>query len=243
MEEQLRPGRVNGVDGWWRPNGTFMPVISGAQDDPPAGGKDEDDDKDKDEEEDEEEEDEEEEIKDPKARVKALEAEKDRHAKKSRKLESELHKAAERIKALEDATKTDEDKRAERLTELEKKVTDLERSNSELTVRNTLLSHPDIARLSPVRRKWVIRELAEQFEEDDDGNNLEEILDELKEQEPTLFETADESDDDDDEEEETPPKRKTAPRPKRRKDKDTQTDVTSLEGRLPALKKHRGPAA
>lgn len=242
MEAELRSEWRNGMFGYIRPNGTFMPVIAGAQDDPPAGGTDEDDEKDDDEEEDETEEDEAD-VKDPKARMKALESEKDRHAKKSKKLEGELLKAAQRIKALEDKDKTDEDRRAERTSELEKKVTDLERTNNELTVRNTLLSHPDIAKLSPVRRKWVIRELAEQFEEDDEGNNLDDILGALKEQEPTLFETADEPDEEDDEEEETPPRRKTAPRPKRRKDQDKGTDVTSLEGRLPALKKHRGPAA
>src|SRR3954463_5725782 len=68
-----------------------------------------------DEEEEEEEEDDDDDVKDPKARIHALEEEKSRHAKKAKRAERERDDALRKIKEYEDAQKSDVEKQSDEL--------------------------------------------------------------------------------------------------------------------------------
>ena len=231
--------------GWFVPGGRFMPVIAGGAD----GEKDEKDEKEGEEESEEEEsEEEEEEIKDPKAAIKAAEAKVDRFAQKLKKKDktiSDLQKEIENIK--KDASSPDEKVQA-RLTELEKKAEAADSTVADRDAVIAILNNDDVAKLPRRRRDLVTKMIFDQVELDGSDDNIEELLDELREEDPAIFdvpkpkgEKDDEGGDDEEEEEdESSSRRRTASPPKKKKGEKGQYDRATLEKRMPHLRRHRG---
>lgn len=239
QEEQLRSGWLGGKFGWWRPDGRFMPIIAGAQDDPdPEGGENETEEEEEPEGEEEEGGEDQKDKGNAQAKIKALAIEKDRHAKKAKRAERELAEAQKKIKALEDANKSEEEKKGERVTELEKSVSRLESTNDLLEKRLLILNDDRIVAIgSARRRKMAEKLLIEELEIEEDGeNNLSDLVDNLIKDEPQIFEEPEET-----EEEETPGKKTGSP-PKRRKGAKDQVNRADLERRMPHLARHRAPA-
>lgn len=231
---ELRPVFLNGMLGYIRPNGLFMPIIAGAEGDPGSEGGNEEEETTTEEEEEEEET---ETIKDPEARMKALESEKARHAKKAKKLEKDLADAQKKIQEHEDANKSELEKANEKASASDSRIAELQEQVQDLTLENQLLSNDKVISLPANRRKVVLKALIDDIEIDDDGeSNISELLDDLEKSDPGLFKF-ESSEDEEEEEEETPPRRTAAP-PKKKKDKGT-VDRKQLEQRFPHLAKHR----
>jgi hypothetical protein len=238
---ELRSGWHHGMFGYWRANGTFMPIIAGAapdDDGDDSGGTDD--------EEDDESDDEEEDsgggdIKDPLAKLKAESEKNERLSRKLRKAEADAADSAKKLKDAEDAKKSDQEKLAERADAAEKLVADLEKQIDISTKRLALLDNDDLASLSPGRRKLVLKLIdIDDLEIDDDGaSNADELVEDVKKAAPELFESTDsEGDDEESDEEDRKRKQRTASPPKKRK-KSGEVDRASLEQRMPHLAKHR----
>ena len=240
----------HGILGWVLPGGRFMPVISGGDG---STGSDDEEEEDKD--------DEEEEIKDPKAALKSANEKADRFAKKSSRLEKKLKDREEEMQAeidelkeqIESGASDDGKKEIETLkSEVEKQKTVI--ADKDATI--ILMDHEEIAGLSKRKRKLAIRMLLDDVEIDKDGEtNIDELIEQLKEDEPDLFEVAgsqngsgddgDEEDDDEDELEEdgldaggVKTKRRTASPPKKKKGS-KEIDQATLEKKFPHLARHR----
>lgn len=175
-------------------------------------------------------------LDDPKAKIAALEQKSDRHVKKRKEAEQALKKAQDRLKELENAGKPEDEKQAERLAELERSTEDQNRQIASLSAVNALLVHPDIAKLPPDRRRLAIKMLEEKVEFDEDGNNVDEIVGELKSNDPIIFSLKDDSSDDGDDTQ-NGSKSRPSGKPvggKKRKDKNSLDDA-ALKKRFPAI--------
>jgi beta-glucosidase-like glycosyl hydrolase len=245
---ELRPDIYNGIEGYWRPNGSFMPIISGgAEDEPdPAGQGDEGD---------EEEEDEddaksgkgEDEIKDPVARIKSLEDQVGRMAKKNRRLEREARRREEEREQEESSKKDELTRTKDENTRLKEENDGLKNTMKKLEVQGLVLAHDAVAGLSKSRRKLVLRliDLDEvEIDEDDGTSNIDEVIAALKEDEPDLFSTKkEESEEEEEEEEEEPaPRRKKTGRAPTKRKGSKEFDDSELRSRLPAIAKRRQTA-
>jgi hypothetical protein len=210
------------------PDGRFFPLIAGGSGDEEEGHEDE-----EQEEEEEEEQEADDPIKDPAAKIKALEDEKSRHAKKAKRLEREKAELEKKLKEKEDAEKTDEERKSEELVGKERRIAELETAVAERDATILMLSHEKISALPPKGRKFAMKLLSDDLEIDEDGDsNLEELVVALEKEYPQLFE---EPGDDDDEEEQ---KRSASP-PKKRKDKTSGYTPEELVKRMPHLARHR----
>lgn|SRR3990170_646546 len=231
---ELRSVWLEGVFGWLRPNGIFMPMI--------AGGADEEEEKEKEEEEeeeeDEEEEEEEEEEKNPRILIKALKERERRHAHNVKRTKHELAEAAKRIKELEDKDKSDDEKRDEELTSLRTKVSEMEKDIEARENTILVLSHDEVAKLPSRRRRLIMTMILNDIKIDDDGgDNIDELIEQLKKDDPEVFGLKGEEEEGEEEEEEE--QRRTASPPKKKKDKDAARTRASLEKRFPHLVRHR----
>jgi len=236
----------HGVLGWVLPGGGFMPVIAGGEKEKEGDPDEGDPDGSEDEEEEEDEEDEEEELKDPKAAVKSANEKADRFAKKLKKKDktiSGLQKELEDLK--KDASSPDEKVQA-RLVDLEKKVESSESVVSDRDAVIAILNNDEVSKLPRRRRDLVTKMIFDQVEIDEDGDdNVEELLEELRGDDPDLFEVPKAKDDDEEDEEEeddsgeSSRKRRTAPPPKKKKGDKGKYDRATLEKRMPHLMRHR----
>jgi hypothetical protein len=241
MTTDLRSGWSNGMFGYWRDGGVFMPIIAGAAPDGDEGNNDDTDD-DTDDEEEEEEEDTKDEIKDPVAKLKAEAEKNERLSRKLRKAEEAAADAAKKLKDAEDAKKSDQEKLAERADAAEKLVSDLEKKLDDSVKKLALLDNEDLAGLTAGRRKLVLKliDMDELEIEDDGSTNADELVAAVKKDAPELFESTDSEDDGDDSDDGGTPKppKRTANPPKKRKSSQ-ETDRAALEKRMPHLAKHR----
>lgn len=179
--------------------------------------------------------DEDENIRDPKAKL-AAEKQKNERITKKLKAEEKARKDLEgRLKQLEDAGKSEDEKTRTRLQELEESDKEKNAHIARLTATNALLANSEIAALPPDRRRLVIRMLQDEVEIDDDGaDNVDELLGGAKERDPILFVLKD----DDDEDDADDSKRRPSGKPvgsKKRKDRNG-VDEAALKRRLPAIR-------
>lgn len=234
-----RSGWLNGMFGYWRDNGEFLPAIAGAADDDDSSSEDEN--SDNEESDDDEDSDDEEqnldEIRDPKAKLAAEMQKQRRLSKRLKTAEAALADATKKLEEADNATKTEQQKAQERADAAEKKVEELERKLVETTKKSLVSEHEDLVKLSTDRRKTALKLIdLDDVEIDDDGeSNIDDVIAELKSEAPFLFENG--TSDEEGEEEETTPKRRSAPPPKRRKDKSA-SDNMDLITRMPHLAKH-----
>lgn len=229
-----------GVPGWIRPNGEFMPIIGGAQDDPPDPPADDDpDDDDPDDDDADDKGGNNDDIKDPVAKLKA-ESEKNERLTRRLKKEQEDRVAIEkRLKELEAANKSDDEKTADELKETREAFLNLGRESEDLLKENHILKHDKLVGLSGRKRKLVTKLIIDEVTIDDEGeSNLDELLEELEKDEPDLFKLV--SDDDDEEEEPTPRPKAQTGTAKKKRDKGA-IDDAALANRFPTLKRRMRP--
>jgi hypothetical protein len=175
-------------------------------------------------------------IKDPKAKLSAEQQKNDRLTKRLKAEEKARKDMEARLKELEDAGKSDEEKRTARLAELEEHDKEKDSRIMQLTAVNALLTHPAITQLPAPRRRLAIKMLEGDVEFTDDGNNIDELIEALKEEDPGLLEIKS-SDDSDDDDGKDGANRRPSGKPvggKKRKDKNS-IDEAALRRRFPAI--------
>jgi predicted RNase H-like nuclease (RuvC/YqgF family) len=206
---ELRSEIRNGVIGYLRPNGEFMPVIRGAApDDGEKEGKEGEEEESSEEEEVSEEEEsseEDEEVKDPKAKLKAESEKNARLTKKLRQAERNQKKLNDRLTELENASKTDEQKKSEETEQTKEELKTIRAEYSRVMAERMLLDNDEIVKLPRRRRKMAIKMLIDDVEIDDDGDdNIEELVKALQDEEPDLFLVSSNGDGSEEEETEGP---------------------------------------
>jgi hypothetical protein len=175
-------------------------------------------------------------IKDPKSKLNAEQAKNDRLTKRLKQEEKARKDMETRLKELEDAGKSDEEKRSARLEELEANDKEKDSRIMQLTAVNALLVHPAITQLPAPRRRLAIKMLESDVEFTDDGNNIDELIEALKTEDPGLLEIKS-SDDSDDDDGKDGAKSRPSGKPvggKKRKDKSS-IDEAALIKRFPAI--------
>jgi len=240
-----------GVLGWVLPGGGFMPVIAGGADGEEDEGEEESDDEPEEEEEDDEkDEKDEDELKDPKAAVKAANEKADRVFKKLKKKDKTIAGLQKELEDLKKDASSPDEKVQTRLTELETRVKTSDSTVSDRDAVIAILNNDEVAKLPRRRRDLITKMVFDQVEIDEDGDdNVEELLEELRSDDPDLFETPksksekdeseDEEDDDEGERDESSQRRRTAPPPKKKKGDKGKYDRATLEKRMPHLRRHR----
>jgi hypothetical protein len=220
------PWRKHGVPGYLNDDGRWFPMIAGGQDPPP------DDD-------DEGEEDDTpppSDIKDPAAKIAAME---DQINRLMRKLKQGGRTVAERdkiIKQYEDERKTEQEKTEERLTASDRRVAELEALVNEKDVEILVLSHDKLAGLPGRRRKMIMATLLRELRVDEDGeSNLGELLDDMEKDDPGIFKLV-AADDDADADANGQVLVKTGTKPDKNKSSET-ADSEQLRARFPALRR------
>ena len=232
-----------GIPGWTDGH-RWVPVVAGG-DGTEGDDNDTDDDTDDD---DEEEEDndtpDEDEIRDPKAYAKSLKDANERLARKLKKKDRDSQALADRLKELEDKDKDEATRKDETLNAVSQERDELGERVRQLEVENALLTREDLMGVPPRRRKLIVSAILPDLEVDDDGDsNIDDLLKDLKKDDPDLFigKAKDDGSDDDDETSGNGTKRKQAPPKtggaKKKKDADRQTDRASFEKRFPALRR------
>lgn len=243
MNDELRSEWRGGIPGWTDGH-RWVPLIAGGAED--GGTDDTDDDTDDDDDDDDEPDPALDKIKDPEAYARSLKEANERLARKVKKKDGLLSDVTKRLQELEDKDKDEDTKRNDQLVAAQKERDDLGERVRRLEVENTVLTREELAGVPARRRKMIVSTIMPDLEVEDDGeSNLDELLAELKKDDPDLFEVKVKDEDDDDDEDtsastngnrskKTPPKTGGA---KKRKDKDQQTDRASFEKRFPALRR------
>lgn len=231
----------DGVFGTLWEDGRFMPVIAGGAGDGDSGGDDDTEDEDEDDdnsgnrkdENDEDEDEDEDDIKDPKAALRSRDAANARLAKKIKRMEKEAAATAKKLKEQEDSKKSDADKVVEERDALKKQIEDKDVEITARDIRLALLEHDEVSKLSKRRRSLIAKLIADDIEVEDDGDtNIDDLLKDLKKEEPDLFASvSSETDDEDDDEPEK--KNKVRAIGKKRK---KGIDQAEMETRFPALR-------
>lgn len=243
MQDQIELVYRNGIPGYIRANGDFLPMVAGGDETPEEKAAREAAEeaarKAAEENDDEDDDDEDDKTKDITARLDAS-LEKSARMKKRRDEEKARADAAEaRLKEIEDKDKSDATKAQEALETAQEENEDLKVQVRTLTLENKMLLHGDLAALTPARRNMIISGLINKIEVDDDGeDNFDSLIEDLKKEDPDMFKGAsngDGEDDDDEEDDKKPPKSSgTTPPAKKKKDKHT-IDREALRKRFPAL--------
>lgn len=187
-------------------------------------------------EEEEDDDEEDESVKDPKARIRALEEEKTRHAKKAKRAERERDDVMRRLKEYEDAEKTDSEKQSEELQELQSNLKDATDQLDRAEKRIILLQNDEIVSVPGKRRDYVIKMVIDDLEIDEDGeSNLSDLLTNLKKTDPFLFGKLKEGEEEDDDQS-GPPAPKTGTG-RKSKGSELAASRRAMADRFPALQK------
>jgi hypothetical protein len=241
IDEVLR----GGIPWYLFPDGRAFPVIRGAEDDDAGDGDGDggDDDADGDGDGDGDGSGDGDDTKDPKARLEALQAANDRLSAKVGKRDKALKDLNTRLAELEAEKKTPDEKVQGQLDSLTASVSEKDGRIAELELEVRVLSHEELSQLPAGNRKIILRNLKEDIEIDDDGDdNLQTLIDALKKEVPSLFEVKKEEDDGDGSADAGGAsgngKPKTKPMNKKTKP-DGGLDRSRLEQKFPALKNRR----
>jgi hypothetical protein len=230
-------------DRWWfyGPDGRRYPIIAGGSGE--KEGEEEEDDDSEEEDGEEEEEGEEEVVRDPKAKLKSQADHISRLHKKISRSDKEMEKKDARIKELEDAGKSDQQKLVDERDNALKEVEQLRSTVAEQQIKIVALTRDDIAKLDEGSREVVLDWVMNRLEVDDDGDNFEELISQLKEKSPSLFANNDNgssSEEDQEEEgqqqEEDKPRKKPPARTPGQRKKTPGIDRTMMMRRFPALR-------
>lgn len=244
---------IDDVPGWMRPNGTFMPVIAGAEDtndddtdddDSNDDADNDDNDDDKDDSDDGRSSDEEiEAVKDKAKRIKVLEDQIERRKKREKRKDKRLSTMEAELKELQKKNTPDDEQVQQERKELEERAREAEGKYERLRSENALLRHPEVAALPANRQKTVIRTLIDDVEWDDDENNVDDLVEDEMKSDPVLFEKPKGKDKDDDDDKGGNSSGGTASgKPvgsKKKKDKNA-IDEAQIRNRFSHLKKQAG---